>query len=741
MAKQIWRGGAVGVAQVVNLTPAAPQIGDTFTVTVNNKSVTYTAAAATVADVVSGLQALLAASTIPEFLEVSWTADSALSKVIGTAAVAGAPFTASASRVQSGALSAPSGLAAVPAVANGSLTNGTTYYYKVTALTALGETSPSAEVSATATSTGAITFSWSAVTGATGYKVYRGTSSGGETYLVTVPVNNYTDFGTPALGTASPPSSNTAAIAVPSLTSATSDTIAGSVPAGTYFYKITAITALGETTVSQERSATLASTGEIVLVWVAVTGATGYKVYRGTVTNTQNKLVTTTGAVTTFTDQTASPPTGIPPSTNGAYVAIPTGTSAAAAGSGNGSLTSGTEYFWKVTATNAAGETTASAEAQCYATSTGAVALSWSAVANATGYNVYRGTTSGTDNFVQSLGAVTSFTDYGTIATTSATPPGGNTTASASTFTLSTPTASAGPNDWSTAANWSTGSVPVNSDDVYLTNTSNAILYGLNQSGVSLNSINSDSTFTGTCGLPLSNPNGYVEYRPRYLQVGFTTLNHGAGTGSGSGRVLLDGGTVQWTANVFSTGSPADQGVPALVLKGTNAGNVLNVQQGTVGVATDAGDVSTVATIRIGSQQSQQTDVNLTLGDGCTLTTISQYGGQLFFADNVTTLTMFGGTATALEAAAVGTLSLQKGATYYHESSGTITTATVGGSARLDFSRDPRARTVTNLTVAAGGTLVDSNKTVTFTNPFLLQNCTLNDVTLDLGANFNLQRS
>lgn len=757
MATQVWQGNALAVAQVVNLTPAAVQVGDVFTVTINGKAISYTAAAATVADVVSGLVALLAASTVPEFLEVTWTAGGTNAYVVGTAATAGVPFTASLSRTPISALAAPTGLSATPAVAGGALANGTTYYYKVTALTALGETSPSTEVSAAATSTGAIAVSWTASAGATAYKIYRGGSSGGEVLLAQIPPGtSYTDFGTPLPGTATPPASNTAAVAVPTLTSATSDTAAGSVAAGTYFYKITAVTALGETTASNEHSATLAATGEIVLVWPAVTGATGYKVYRGTVTNAENKLVATTGAVTTYTDQTASPPAGVPPTSNTAFVAVPASPSAAAAGSGNGSLSSATEYFWKVTATNAAGETTPSSEVNCYATSTGGAALAWSAVANATGYNVYRGTSSGGEDFVVSLGAVTSFTDWGTIGTTSATPPVSNTTASSATFTLSTPTASAGPNDWSTAANWSTGSVPAGGDDVYLTNSSVGIFYGLGQSGVTLNSLNQDSTYTGKVGLPRYNTGGntaglsgtsataYLEYRTRYLQVGFTTGNFGtvSGTqaGAGSGMLQIDPGTVQYLANVYGTGSPSQQGLPALILKGTNAGNVLNAQSGQVGLAVESGDTATVATVRMGYQQAEGTDLALTCGGGVTLTTISQYAGVLQVASNVTTLTQYGGVARVLGAAAVTTLTVQNG-TVYHQSSGTLSTVTLGSGGTLDLTTDPRARTITNMTLAAGAAFYDPNKTAAFSNPFYLQNCGLDDVTLELGGDVHLQRS
>lgn len=81
-------------------------------------------------------------------------------------------------------VAAPSGLSATLA-AGGSLTSGTTYYYVVTATTYAGETTASSEVSATPSGGNlTVSLSWTAATAATGYKVYRGTSAGGENLLV-----------------------------------------------------------------------------------------------------------------------------------------------------------------------------------------------------------------------------------------------------------------------------------------------------------------------------------------------------------------------------------------------------------------------------------------------------------------------------------------------------------------------------------------------------------------------------
>src|SRR4051812_18071509 len=126
MATVLWTGASLDVAQVDTLTPAGPIPGDEFKVTIGVKTVSVVAGAApTVADICDDLGAALAASTIPEFTEVTWTEDDAA--ITATATTPGVPFTASVSVTK--AQAAVPVQAAASATSGGSLVDTTTYYW------------------------------------------------------------------------------------------------------------------------------------------------------------------------------------------------------------------------------------------------------------------------------------------------------------------------------------------------------------------------------------------------------------------------------------------------------------------------------------------------------------------------------------------------------------------------------------------------------------------------------------
>jgi fibronectin type 3 domain-containing protein len=288
------------------------------------------------------------------------------------------------------------------------VTGGTAYFYKVSASNLAGEGARSNELSATPAGVpgaptlnsatpgnGSVDVAWSAPSSnggsaITGYDLYRSTSSGTETlYQALGVVTSYHDTGV-SNGT-------------------------------TYFYKVSAVNTNGEGALSNERSATPATvpaaptlnsatpgSGQVTLNWTAGANGgsaiTGYNIYRSTSSGTE-ALLTSVGVQTSYTDS---------------------------------AVTGGTAYFYKVSASNLAGEGALSNELSATPTvvsssvpgaptltakasngffSRGTIKLTWTIPASngspITSYKIYRSTSPGTEVYLTTVvgGSTTSYTD------------------------------------------------------------------------------------------------------------------------------------------------------------------------------------------------------------------------------------------------------------------------------------------------------------------------------------------
>jgi hypothetical protein len=107
-----------------------------------------------------------------------------------------------------GLMSAPAGVTAA-ASGSGALPAGP-YAYKVTGVNDTGETTGSTEATVTTTSTGGVTVSWTALAGATAYRIY-GRTAGSEKLITQVgQVTSWLDSGAIAVGTKTPPAQGNA---------------------------------------------------------------------------------------------------------------------------------------------------------------------------------------------------------------------------------------------------------------------------------------------------------------------------------------------------------------------------------------------------------------------------------------------------------------------------------------------------------------------------------------------------
>ncbi|HEV2257826.1 MAG TPA: fibronectin type III domain-containing protein, partial [Streptosporangiaceae bacterium] len=293
-------------------------------------------------------------------------------------------------------------------------TNGTTYYYKVTAVNSAGQSPQSNEASATPRATapsaptglmasgsnGSVKLSWIAPASnggsqITGYDVYRGTTQGGEssTPIATgVSGSTFTDTG---------------------VTNGT-----------TYYYKVTAVNAVGQSPQSNEASATPQASATVPSAPQGLTAATGGN---GTVKLSWSPPASNGGSAVTGYDvyRGTSP---------GGESSTPIATNVNGTSFTDTGLTNGTTYYYKVTAVNAVGQSPQSSEASASPQATApsaplsvvasagnaSVTVSWSVPASnggsaVTGYDVYRGTTPGGESSTPIATNVngTSFTDTG----------------------------------------------------------------------------------------------------------------------------------------------------------------------------------------------------------------------------------------------------------------------------------------------------------------------------------------
>jgi len=282
------------------------------------------------------------------------------------------------------------------------------------------------------------------------------------------------------------------------------------------------------------------------------------------------------------------------------------------------------------------------------------------------------------------------------------------------TYTLTTVQDSTGPNHADEPRNWSTGALPAAGDDV-LIDEGEDILYGLGAlaPAVNLNSLVIKASFSGRIGLPLIHQSGYWEYRPRHFPVAAgVPVEVGQGDGPGPEFVNL---ALTGPANVVvhATSQGSDSRTPCVNLQGSTGGT-LTVASGSVGLAVeDSIGSCTLGTVNIND------GAIVVSGPNSVVSQLLQNGGRAVCYGVVTSLLHRAG-ETELHRPPQ-TIEGHRGQIACRFT-GTVQTVELSGdgstdSVRLDFSSDPRSRTVVNHTVTGGASLHDPDRTITFTNP------------------------
>jgi len=240
--------------------------------------------------------------------------------------------------------------------------------------------------------------------------------------------------------------------------------------------------------------------------------------------------------------------------------------------------------------------------------------------------------------------------------------------------------------------NWSPAGVPLITDNIRLPATSSqAMTTSLSTlAGVAIGDFIVEEGFTKAIG----DKDNYLVIVPGRFEY------------AGTGDSFIDVQAAPIDLVVTKTGS-ASAGKRKLHLLGSAIG-VLSVNTGSVGVAFQHGETSTVATIRaIGSS------ADIVSGQGVTLTGATVSKGKLNIRGGLTLLEVYGGICTTEEIGVVITCNVFAGSCFLN-SAGDVTTLTIRGGL-VDMLGQGLARTITNLNAHRGQLKYDP-QVVTITN-------------------------
>jgi len=262
--------------------------------------------------------------------------------------------------------------------------------------------------------------------------------------------------------------------------------------------------------------------------------------------------------------------------------------------------------------------------------------------------------------------------------------------------------------DWATAANWTGAAVPVNGDDVYFVDSSQSVTEGFAQGAVTLGSLNIAQSYTGLIGTAA----GYLVINATVLRIGY---HYGPGTPAGSGRIKLNLGAAASTAIIFNTGSPDDSYLPAVRLLCNHANTTVEVRKGTVGIACEPTETSTLSKVSVSYVSQVTADADVYIGAGVTLTTLDKSGGDCVLECAATTVTNGAGKLITAGSGAITTMNCT-GGTIESNSSGTITTCNAFDAGYIDFTKAQAARTVTTLKIGNSARISLDPSIITLTN-------------------------
>lgn len=262
--------------------------------------------------------------------------------------------------------------------------------------------------------------------------------------------------------------------------------------------------------------------------------------------------------------------------------------------------------------------------------------------------------------------------------------------------------------DPTVGANWSTGSAPVNGDDVFIVPVAGLSLANISFADMSAITL---ASLTITAAIAVGTTDSTSGNYFGYWKISATAWTIGGAVK----RVKINFGSVKFSGTALSTGTSIDNGAATVRILGTHASNTLDVSGGSsVGVATNLPtEVSTILTTHVSGAQS-----DLEFGAGVTWTTANASTQATFEAASAhngsgpgTTITSADGAIATLTSGNLTTANCNGGtvALANRPASGDIaTTVNISNSGTLDLSGNPDAGTIPTVSFGKGAILLNA---------------------------------
>ena len=294
-------------------------------------------------------------------------------------------------------------------------------------------------------------------------------------------------------------------------------------------------------------------------------------------------------------------------------------------------------------------------------------------------------------------------------------------------------TASAGPADAGTAANWSGAAVPGAADNVVFKDSSASCVYNLDAISAAVAAVEVHKTYTGLLGLArtafatsadgATETSGVNEYRERYFRLSFDSveigIHNGPGRPTGSARVKIRNTKAgSSTFTIHDTHSNGQNQRPAVQLLAAHASAdvFINGCPGAVALGGDApSDTATFGDVYVAADSGDQVFIDR----GVTYTNLEAKSGQILAngAATVTKIENNGADITIEGAMLVTTIENNSGTTTPNNvgaGASAVTTVNANGGL-VDGTQSQAARTWDTVNIDAGGAVARDSAHVTIT--------------------------